>query len=456
MLAAGLRFFPLALKVAVVIPLYNHERYIGAAIDSLRVQSRPPDRVIVLDDGSTDGSVNAIIKAAAGIADQDTPGARGSAVATKTDVLFQENAGAHHTLNRLVELASDCDYISILNSDDRYHPRRIERCLEHMEAHPETGIACTRLRLIDEAGNTLPADSPRARWFSAAWSFRHSADDNSKLDLAEWLGLANFPGTTSNFFARRDYLLEHPLRDYRFAHDYYALVAAALENRLAVLDAELLEYRVHGSNTINTEPERLIREMLRVNLDLAREFGPRLLSEPALRANFTRYQRSTWSNVSGFRADLFCTLLVGAVVGLPAEVVAALPSVLDAERVPEIAQYPNRALVNAYDVASALAPTSGLADKFFALKAQLSLARAAGQPWNDYRQLQAALLGSRWFALGRLLGCTRAINKAGGKTAQEKLSILRERVGASKWLRAGRRLGSASARSLLAMAEEKR
>ncbi len=446
---------PLALKVAVVIPLYNHERYIGAAIDSLRVQSRPPDRVIVLDDGSTDGSVNAIIKAAAA-AGADSPGTRGSPIATKTDVLFQENAGAHCTINRLVEMVSDCEYVSILNSDDCYHPRRIERCLDHMEAHPETGIVCTRLRLIDDAGNTLPVDSPRSRWFSAAWSFRHSADDNSKLDLAEWLGLANFPGTTSNFFARREYLLAHPLRDYRFAHDYYALVAAALENRLAVLDAELLDYRVHGSNTINTAPETLIREMLRVNLDLAREFGPRLLSEPELRANFTRYQRSTWSNVSGFRADLFCMLLIGAVVGLPAEVVAALPSVLDAERVPEIGQYPNRALVNAYDVASALAPTSGLADKFFALKAQLSLARAAGQPWQDYRQLQAALLGSRWFALGRLLGCTRAINKAGGKTAQEKLSILRERVGASRWLRTGRRLGSSSARALIAMANGKR
>lgn len=443
------------MKVAVVIPLYNHERYIGAALESLRVQSRPPDRVIVLDDGSTDGSVNAIIKAAAAASD-DPPGGRRSPIATRTDILFQENSGAHHTLNRLVEMAADCEYVSILNSDDCYHPRRIERCLQHMEDNPDTGIVCTRLRLIDEAGNTLPADAPRARWFSAAWSFRHSADDHSRLDLAEWLGLANFPGTTSNFFARREYLLGRPLGDYRFAHDYYALISAALENRLAVIDAELLDYRVHGANTINTEPERLIREMLRVNLDLAREFGPRLLGEPALRANFTRYQRSAWSNVSGFRADLFCTLLVGAVVGLPAEVVAALPSVLDAERVPEIGQYPNRALVNAYDVASALAPTSGLADKFFALKAQLSLARAAGQPWNEYRQLQAALLGSRWFALGRLLGCTRAINKAGGKTAQEKLAILRERVGASKWLRAGKRLGSASARGLLALAGAKK
>jgi glycosyltransferase involved in cell wall biosynthesis len=440
------------LKVAVLIPLYNHERYIGAAFDSLRAQTRPPDRVIVLDDGSTDNSVWAIVQANERA--QDSPGHRGSPIQTRTDILFQPNAGAHVTINRLVALADDCDYIAILNSDDRYHPRRIELCLEYLETHPEVDLVCTRLRPIDEHGKGLPPDSPRARWFSAAWSFRHSVDESSGADLAEWLGIANFPGTTSNFFARARYLRENPFADYRFAHDYYALVAAALENRLAILDAELLDYRVHPTNTINTDPERLIREMLRVNVDLARRFGPRLLAEPELRSAFTRYQRATWSNVSGFRADLFCTLLVGALAGLPGEAADALPALFDAEGVPEIAQYPNRALVNTHDPAAVTAggPTGGLADKFYALKAKLSEAREAVRPWNEYRQLQAALLGSRWFALGRLLGQTREINKAGGKTAPEKLAILRKRIAHSHWLQLGKRWGSASAEQLLAMA----
>ena len=90
---------------------------------------------------------------------------------TRTEFLPQANAGAHATINRLIALADDCDYIAILNSDDCYHPERIERCLEFLESYPTVDLVCTRLRLIDEAGEPLSADAPRAKWFSAAWSF---------------------------------------------------------------------------------------------------------------------------------------------------------------------------------------------------------------------------------------------------------------------------------------------
>lgn len=439
------------MKVAVLIPLYNHERYIGAALASLRAQTRPPDRVIILDDGSTDGSLGALMGNPG--AQPPAPGSgRFAGIETRTDILFQPNAGAHAALNRLVSLADDCDYLAILNSDDCYHPTRLERCLDYLETHPSVDLLCTRLRLIDETGQTLPADAPRARWFSAAWSFRAGTDDASPLDLAEWLGLANFPGTTSNFVARAGYLRAHPFTPYRFAHDYYALVRAALDNRLGVLDAELLDYRIHASNTITTEPERLIREMLRVNVDLARALAPRLAVEAPLRAAFARYHRAAWSNVSAFRADLFNLLLSEALTLLPPAAVDALLYSLDTAQFPELRQYPNRAIVNAHEPATpALGPTSGLADKFYALKAQLSAARTDLRPWHEYRQLQAALLGSRWFALGQLLGSVRPITKAGGKTAPEKVAILRERIAASRWLHLGRKLGVASAIHLLSL-----
>ena len=304
--------------------------------------------------------------------------------------------------------------------------------------------------MIDENSRPLPADSSRARWFSAAWSFRAGADENNVLDLSEWLGLANFAGTTSNFVVRADYLRVNPFAPYRFAHDYNTLVRAALDNKLAVLDDELLDYRVHPSNTISTEPERLIREMLRVNVDLARSLAPRLVAEPGLRAAFARYQRSTWNNVSAFRADLFNLFLTEAMALLPPAAVEALLAGLDSTRFPEIAQFPNRAIVNAHDPAApALGPTSGLADKFYVLKGQLSAARTDQRPWTEYRQIQSALLGSRWFALGRLLGYVQPIVRAGGKTAPEKLAVLRQRITDSCWLRLGRKLGIPSASRLL-------
>lgn len=441
------------MKVAVLIPLYNHERYIGAAMASLRAQTRPPDRIIVLDDGSTDGSLGAMLAYSAAAPAPEIP-ARAAGIEPRIEVLFQPNAGAHAALNRLVALADDCDYLAILNSDDCYHPRRLERCLEYLDAHPEVGLLCTRLRLIDETGGPLPADSPRARWFSAAWSFRAGTDDASPLDLAEWLGLANFPGTTSNFVARAGFLRARPFANYRFAHDYHALAHAALAGRLAVLDAELLDYRIHSSNTISAAPELLIREMLRLNLDLARELGPRLPVEPTLRAAFARYLRASWSNVSAFRADLFQLVLTEALTLLPGKAVDALLAELDAARFPEITQFPNRAIVNAHTPsAPTLGPTSGLADKFYALKSQLSAARTDQRPWTEHRQLQTALLASRWFALGRMLGFVGAIIRAGGKTGQDKITILSRRVAANRWLRLGRRLGVPSASRLLALAQ---
>ena len=124
-------------------------------------------------------------------------------------------------------------------------------------------------------------------------------------------------------------------------------------------------------------------------------------------------------------------------------------------RFPEITQFPNRAIVNTHNPAwPALGPTSGLADKFYALKAQLSAARADQRPWSEHRQLQTALLASRWFALGRVLGLVNVVLRAGGKTGEEKITALRQRVAANRWLRVGRLLGIPSARRLLAQARE--
>ncbi len=441
------------MKIAVLIPLYNHARYIGPALASLRAQTRRPDRVIILDDGSTDRSVVAVAAFAAGLPPESEAYRRqGGGVQTHTEVILQANAGAHATINRLISMVEDCEYLAILNSDDVYHPERLERCLDYLETHPGVDLVCTRLRLIDDAGTPLPPDAPRAKWFSAAWSFGASADGSDPLDLAEWLGFANFPGTTSNFFARASYLRARPFANYRFAHDYHALIRAALDEKLAVIDAELLDYRVHPTNTISTEPEPLIREMLRVNLDLSLSLAERLAVEPVLRQAFVRYLRAAWSNVSAFRADLFNIILIESLALLPPPLGYAVLDSLESEHFPEVKDFPNRALVNVHDPRKpGVEPMDGLADKFYGLKAQLSAARASARPWAEYRQLQAALLGSRWFALGQILGIVQPITKAGGKTGADKLAILRQRVSRSPWLQLGRRLGVPSARKLVAL-----
>ena len=85
-------------------------------------------------------------------------------------------------------------------------------------------MVCTELTVIDAAGTALPADHPRRRWFDVAWSLGAAGD----LSLAEWLGMANFPATTSNVVARARELELRPFRPYRYCHDYAFLIEAAL------------------------------------------------------------------------------------------------------------------------------------------------------------------------------------------------------------------------------------
>ena len=95
--------------VSVVIPAYNHENFIGPAIDSVLGQSFEDFELIVIDDGSTDNT--------------------GTIVQNYTDsrltYFYQENQDAFNTINRGLSLARG-RYVSILNSDDIYALDRLE------------------------------------------------------------------------------------------------------------------------------------------------------------------------------------------------------------------------------------------------------------------------------------------------------------------------------------------
>jgi len=375
--------------VAVVIPLFNHEAFIGDAVRSLLGQTRPPDRIIVIDDGSTDGSLEAARAASAGD--------------TRVTLLTQSNAGAHHTLNRAIALAADADFIGILNSDDLYEPERIESCLRALDLHPTAAVVATRLRIIDSAGAPLPEADPRARWLRSVWHARPAT-------LPAWLGIANFTKTTSNLFGRAEYFRAHPFRDYRYIHDYFFALTAVLEDLLVVLDEELLRYRVHGSNTIKSGPsEKLPREVLRMNLDLLRAFAPALAADPETRARMADYFRVLSLNYADFRLEPFLHLIATQFAPLTDTDVAQLCEAVDPATFPEL-----------------------LASKSPALRE--TLAR------EQCERLLQNLASSRWMALGRLFGAApRLIVHA--PTAQARLSALRKSCTACAWYRLGQRLG---------------
>lgn len=106
-------------RVSGIVPVYNGERFLPEALDSMLRQTRPPDEIIVVDDGSTDGTSR--IAAALG------PPVRW---------VRQENAGPAAARNHGIRLATG-DFLSFLDADDVWLPSKLELQLARMQDRPE-------------------------------------------------------------------------------------------------------------------------------------------------------------------------------------------------------------------------------------------------------------------------------------------------------------------------------
>ena len=123
--------------LSVIIPNYNHAHYISEQLQAILEQSFRPIEVIVIDDGSTDNSVE-VIKSFA----QQDPIVR----------LFcnQQNKGVVFSLNRGLELASG-DYIYCCSADDRVLPCLFMKSMSLLAQYPEAGLCCSHPAFLDDA-----------------------------------------------------------------------------------------------------------------------------------------------------------------------------------------------------------------------------------------------------------------------------------------------------------------
>jgi glycosyltransferase involved in cell wall biosynthesis len=142
--------------LSVVIPNHNYGRFVGAAIASINAQSHRPIEVIVVDDASTDNSVDEIEKALA---------AATNLVSTKF-LALADNVGKLGALNRALEHVKG-HYFIILDSDDVLTPDYVTRTIAALEAaraeDPSVAFLYTDCMLINADGEQLD------RGKSAAW-----------------------------------------------------------------------------------------------------------------------------------------------------------------------------------------------------------------------------------------------------------------------------------------------
>lgn len=131
--------------LTIVIPNYNHSRFIRQSIDSLLAQTRLPDRVIIIDDASTDDSV-AVIKSYAD---------RFKFIELHTNSV---NIGVVKTLNLGLSIV-DTEYVAFLAADDFIENSLYEKSLDLLNEHRAAPLCTSLSNYVDEQAHLIP--SPR-------------------------------------------------------------------------------------------------------------------------------------------------------------------------------------------------------------------------------------------------------------------------------------------------------
>lgn len=219
--------------VSVVIPAYNHERFIGAAIESVLNQSCSDLELIVVNDGSTDRTED-VVK---------------SYDDKRLHYYYQENQDAYNTINRGITLAQG-RYISILNSDDIYTTDRLEELLKSCE---EEDAVCAFSNVIPIDDNDNEFTDPQLWW--NVWYKANRDHYLSCENLYASFLRGNLMVTTSNLFMTAEASKQvGSFSSLRYLHDYDFILRMILTfpDRVKYIDDQrLVYYRIHGGNTLS-------------------------------------------------------------------------------------------------------------------------------------------------------------------------------------------------------------
>ena len=231
-------------RVSVIVPSHNHADYVGAALDSVLAQTRPADEIVVVDDGSTDGSparLHAMAARAGG----------------RVRVLARAWRGAATTLNEAIARSTG-DWIAILNSDDRYAPGHLASMIESVAVRGARW-GFVRASFIDEGGRALPPGaSPHAD------RLRLLADAVGASDTVG-LSLLACNGATSSgtlFFSRDLHARAGGFHDFRYCHDWDFCLRASLVDEPVFVPAPTYAYRLHEASTLRSSGDAADREAL--------------------------------------------------------------------------------------------------------------------------------------------------------------------------------------------------
>jgi glycosyltransferase involved in cell wall biosynthesis len=208
------------MDVSVVIPAWNAERFVEHTLRTVCAQTLAPREVIVVDDGSTDGTAALVERVARG-------------VSVPTTLLRQANAGPGAARNRGLAAARG-ELVAFVDADDEWLPEKLERQVACLAANGAALLCHTDLVVIDVEGAVV-----------------RRPDKQVGATFEELL--ANNFIATSSVLVRRRALGEAPFScRHTCSEDYELWLRLAQGGPLCYVPERLLRYRIHGSNLSKT------------------------------------------------------------------------------------------------------------------------------------------------------------------------------------------------------------
>jgi len=233
-------------KVSVVIPVYNGEKFIGRAIDSIFSQTLKPYELIVVNDGSKDGTADEL-----------------AVFGDRVTVITISNGGVANARNIGIQ-ASTGDYVAFLDADDVWYEDKLEKQFEMFSRYPDVGFCCCDYAYFDPQANSIKSHFAR---FENDSNFNF--DEPLKKTGFPLLLKENFVGTCSTVVFKRALIDQVGLFkvDLRQSEDYDMWIKFSLVTDFVVMSEELLEKKTHETNLTNNFLETMLCHE-RVLLDL--------------------------------------------------------------------------------------------------------------------------------------------------------------------------------------------
>jgi len=223
-------------KVNVIIPAFNAAKYLPAAIKSVLAQTFDDWEICLVDDGSTDNTVEVIAPFL-------------ESHGSKIRYIRQENRGLPAARNAAIKAASG-ELLALLDADDIWLPCRLSESVKVMDERPQAGLSYGRITVIDQddqLGWTWEGN-PR---FAEGW-----------IAPQIYMRTINLPCPTLTF--RRRCVDEVGLFDetFRATEDRDLWLRIALQHEVAFVN-EVIAYYRYSPNQMSTDPDRMLQAQLK-------------------------------------------------------------------------------------------------------------------------------------------------------------------------------------------------